>query len=52
VPSCGRVETIAVDGPVIYREEVTPIMIALSDIVAYLRRIKELLGGEEAEEDT
>jgi hypothetical protein len=41
-----------VEGPVIYREEVTAIMIALSDTVSYLRDIKELLGGEEAEEDT
>ena len=36
----------------IYREEVTSIIGALSDIVVYLRMIKELLGGEEAEEDT
>jgi hypothetical protein len=37
----------AVDEVLIYREEVTGIMYALSDMVTYLREIKELLGGEE-----
>jgi hypothetical protein len=42
---------VAVEGPVIYREEVHAIMVALSDMVVYLRQIKEILGGEEEEED-
>ncbi len=37
--------------PVIYREEVTATMIALSDIVTLLKEIKELLLDEEEEED-
>ena len=37
--------------PVIYREEVTATMIALSDIVTLLKEIKELLFDEEEEED-
>ena len=37
--------------PVLYREEVTATMIALSDIVTLLKEIKELLLDEEEEED-
>jgi hypothetical protein len=37
--------------PVIYREEVTATMIALSDIVTLLKEIKELLLDEEEEEN-
>ena len=37
--------------PVIYREEVTAVMIALSDIVTLLKDIKELLLDEEEEDD-
>jgi hypothetical protein len=40
-----------VEEPVIYREEVRAIMEALSDMVVYLRQIKETLRGEEEEED-
>jgi hypothetical protein len=44
-------DRIAVQEPVIYREEVTATMIALSDIVTLLKEIKELLLDEEEEED-
>jgi hypothetical protein len=40
-----------VQEPVIYREEVTATMIALSDIVTLLKEIKELLLDEEEEEN-
>jgi len=40
-----------VQEPVIYREEVTAVMIALSDVVTLLKEIKELLLDEEEEED-
>jgi hypothetical protein len=45
-----RVTLVAVDEPVIYREEVTAMMIALPDMVMYLRLIKEALRGEEEED--
>jgi len=44
-------DRIAVHEGVIYREEVTATMIALSDIVTLLREIKELLLDEEEEEE-
>jgi hypothetical protein len=38
--------------PLIYREEVRAVMIALGDVVTLLRQIKEaLIDGEEEEED-
>jgi hypothetical protein len=41
-----------VQEPLIYRQEVRAVMIALSDIVTLLRQIKEALSdGEEEEED-
>ena len=38
--------------PVIYREEVTAVMIVLSDVVTLLKDIKELLLDEEEEDDS
>jgi hypothetical protein len=35
--------------PVIYREEVRAILIALSDMVVELRKISRLLGGDDEE---
>jgi serine/threonine-protein kinase RIO1 len=46
-----RREAVAVPEPLIYREEVTAVMIALSDVVTLLKDIKELLIDEEEEED-
>jgi hypothetical protein len=40
-----------VQEPVIYREEVTAVMIALGDVVTLLKDIKELLLDEEEEEE-
>jgi hypothetical protein len=43
---------LAVDETLIYREEVTAVLIALSDVVTLLTEIKEvLIDGEEEEED-
>jgi hypothetical protein len=43
---------VAVEEPLIYREEVRAVMIALGDVVTLLREIKEaLIDGEEEEED-
>jgi hypothetical protein len=50
-PRGARATLLAVEEPVIYREEVRAIMEALSDMVVYLRQIKETLRGEEEEED-
>jgi hypothetical protein len=45
-------EFVAVEEPLIYREEVRAVMIALGDVVTLLRQIKEaLIDGEEEEED-
>jgi hypothetical protein len=37
--------------PVIYREEVTAILIALSDLVTNVKRIRELLQEDDDEEE-
>jgi hypothetical protein len=37
--------------PVIYREEVLAILIAMSDIVVELRNISDILGGDDEEEE-
>ena len=43
---------LAVDETLIYREEVTAVLIDLSDVVTLLTEIKEvLIDGEEEEED-
>jgi hypothetical protein len=44
---------LAVDEPLIYREEVTAVLIAMSDIIVELRNINRALrdDGEEEEDD-
>jgi hypothetical protein len=46
------VSFVAMQEPLIYREEVRAVMIAMADVVTLLRQIKEaLIDGEEEEED-